>query len=79
MQNAREILDQYFLEMRYRCLSLAADLDRIQQSAEGHAVLESDARLVKLRQAIRVLLDADAGRAERVLNLFSDTSPPPSR
>jgi len=32
MRDARQTLDQYFLEMRWRCLSLAADLDRIERA-----------------------------------------------
>ena len=79
MPDAKDILDQYYLEMRWRCLSLAADLDRVERSANGPAVLETDPRLARLRQAIGVLLDGKTTRAEQVQNIFSDKTPPPPR
>lgn len=76
MSSSRQILDQQFIEMRSRCLSLAADLDRVQRGEGGDAVLKSDVRLQKLRQAIGILLeDSPApGRAARVLEAFSDST-----
>jgi len=79
MPDAKDTLDQYYLEMRWRCLSLAADLDRIERSANGPALLESDPRLIKLRQAINVLLEGRGNRAEQVQTVFSDKTPPPPR
>ncbi len=75
--NAKETLDRYFLEMRWRCLSLAADLDRVER-AEGQNVA-GDPRLVRLHKAIAVLSDGQADRAERVQMIFSDMTPPPTR
>jgi hypothetical protein len=69
------MLDQQFLEMRWRCLSLAADLDRVQRSA----ALLNDERLTKLRRAIQVLLGDSGNRAEQVQMIFSDMTPPPKR
>jgi len=77
MRTAQEILDAQFLEMRWRCLSLAADLDRIQRSTDGPAVLSSDPRLQKLQQAIRILTESVPNRAEKVQDIFSDHTPPP--
>jgi hypothetical protein len=77
MADAKEIVDQYFLEMRWRCLSLAADLDRIGRAAGGEEVLRSDARLVKLRAAIASLLDEGPERARKVQEIFSDHTAPP--
>ena len=77
MSDAKQILDQYFPEMRWRCLSLAADLDRIQRGTGAEQF--NDDRLKTLRRAINVLLEDSANRAERVQMLFSDTSPPPSK
>jgi len=77
MRDAKETLERYFLEMRWRCLSLAADLDRIERSAGGTTVLESDPRLKKLREAIGVLTKPGAKRAEQVQTIFSDKTPPP--
>jgi hypothetical protein len=59
--------------MRWRCLSLAADLDRLDRAKAG----DSDPRLVKLRAAIAVLLEGAPNRAQRVQMIFSDTTPPP--
>ena len=78
MRDAKQTLEQYFLEMRWRCLSLAADLDRIERSPGGTGVLGADPRLQKLRQAIGVLLESKgANRAEQVQTIFSDKTPPP--
>jgi len=77
MANAKEILDNYFLEMRWRCLSLAADLDRVQRGAESSNLFKSDPRLQKLHKAIAVLNTTSPNRAEQVQNIFSDTTPPP--
>lgn len=77
MPDAKETLERYFLEMRWRCLSLAADLDRIERAAGGAAVLESDPRLIKLKEAIGVLSRKGPNRAEQVQTIFSDKTPPP--
>ena len=78
MLDAKQNLDQYFPEMRWRCLSLAADLDRIQRGNNAEKIRD-DIRLITLRRAIGVLLNDSADRAERVQMLFSDTTPPPSK
>jgi hypothetical protein len=77
MPDAKETLERYFLEMRWRCLSLAADLDRIERAAGGAAVLQSDPRLIKLKEAIGVLSRNGPNRAEQVQTIFSDKTPPP--
>ncbi len=79
MRDARQTLEQYFLEMRWRCLSLAADLDRIERSPGGPALIESDPKLKQLRESIKVLLEGKTNRAEQVQNIFSDKTPPPAR
>ena len=79
MRNAQETLDQYFLEMRWRCLSLAADLDRVERSEGGAALLGSDPRIAKLQKAIKVLESGAKNRAEQVQDIFSDKTPPPPR
>jgi hypothetical protein len=76
MRNATQILDATHLEMRWRTLSLAADLDRIER-AGGAALLATDPSIDKLRRALRVLLDGSANRAEQVQMIFSDLTPPP--
>ncbi len=79
MGDSKDILDQQFLEMRWRALSLAADLDRVQRAAGGEKSLREDARMVKLRRAFEVLMaeGSQADRAERVQMIFSDMTPPP--
>jgi hypothetical protein len=73
MHDARQTLEQYILEMRWRCLSLAADLDRIDRAGGA-----DDPRLRELRQAIEALLSSEPRRAERVQMIFSDKTPPPA-
>jgi len=79
MRDAQQTLEQYFLEMRWRCLSLAADLDRVERAAGGRALIDSEPRLQKLKQALSVLLEGRGNRAEQVQNIFSDKTPPPAR
>lgn len=79
MSDAATILDRYYLEMRWRCLSLAADLDRIGRAPGGVQLLQQDPRAQKLAEAIRILTEQHADRAEKVQMLLSDTTPPPSR
>jgi hypothetical protein len=79
MRSASETLDQTFLEMRWRCLSLAADLDRMQRSTGGAEAMAADPRLADLRRAVAVLLEPAAGRAERVQLVFSDRTEGPNR
>lgn len=77
MRDANQTLEQYFLEMRWRCLSLAADLDRIERAPGGSSVIASDPRLQKLHEALAVLKSSGGSRAEQVQLIFSDKTPPP--
>jgi hypothetical protein len=79
MADARNTLDETFLEMRWRCLSLAADLDRIERADGGKTVLNSDPRLSLLREALKVLVQNEPDRAQRVQMIFSDMTAPPAR
>ena len=79
MRDAKTTLDVTFLEMRWRALSLAADLDRIERAEGGRQLLASDPRLAKLRDALKMLAGNEPGRAERLQMIFSDTTPPPPR
>lgn len=74
MSDAKDILESARLEMRWRALSLAADLDRIERAGGGE-LLKNDPNIAKLRQALRVLLDGKTNRAEQVQMIFSDTTP----
>ncbi|MGN6724463.1 MAG: hypothetical protein ACTHLZ_00960 [Tepidisphaeraceae bacterium] len=75
MNSGTEVLDQYYPEMRWRILSLAADLDRIQRHAGGDDLLRSDPRLANLRACLNELLSDSPGRAERVQLILSDRTP----
>ena len=77
MPDAKEILDTYYLEMRWRTLSLAADLDRVERAAGGSSMLTTDPRVKKLRDAFNVLLQGQTNRAEQVQMIFSDKTPAP--
>ena len=82
MASAKDILDHFYLEMRWRTLSLAADLDRVERGEQSGALFKSDPRLQKLQKAFGILASSPGGggnRAEQVQNLFSDTTPLPSR
>lgn len=79
MIDAKQTLDSAFLEMRWRCLSLAADLDRVERSPGGAQLLQADPRVAKLRSALAVLLEQQGNvpRSQRVQMIFSDVTPPP--
>ena len=79
MNSSRQILDQQFIEMRSRCLSLAADIDRIQRAQGGDEVRSGDPRLQMLREGITILLEDSPGRAARVLEAFSDRTTTPAK
>ncbi|MDP9173563.1 MAG: hypothetical protein M3O30_06825 [Planctomycetota bacterium] len=74
LPDARALFERHYLEMRARCLALAADLDRIDRAAGGEQ-MQTDARVEKLRRGIGVLLEKRPDRAERVQMIFSDTTP----
>jgi hypothetical protein len=72
MRTAKQTLDEQYLEMRWRCLSLAADLDRVQNAPGGEDVLAFDARLAKLKEALALLGGLHPNRAEKVQLLLSE-------
>jgi hypothetical protein len=67
---AAQALETYFLEARSKLLDLAAMLDRIDRGSPA-AEVRDDPRLVKMRQALELLHDGKAGRAERIQKIFS--------
>ena len=65
-------LEATFLEMRARTIELAAALDRIERAPGGAGLMSADPRIDQLRQAFKVLDEADStNRAERVQLIFS--------
>jgi hypothetical protein len=74
MRTAKQILDEQFLEMRWRCLSLAADLDRIHCAPGGDELLHSDPMLRKFHEAFSIMFNSPPNRATEIQMLFSDSS-----
>lgn len=72
MRDARQTLDQQYLEMRWRCLSLAADFDRIERATGGAAVIANDPRLANLREAMKKIAEKDVSRTEFLQMILSD-------
>jgi hypothetical protein len=72
MSDFAQRLSEQFLEMRWRCLSLAADMDRLQRSDHAKGEMGSSQQLSDLRAALRIVMDSEPNRAERVQMLFSD-------
>lgn len=67
---ASRVLEQFFLEARCKLLDLAAIIDRIGRG-DGDGATGPDPRLVKVRQALQVLLGEGDGRAENIQKIFS--------
>ena len=67
-RTATEILDREFLEIRVNILEIGAPLDGVQR-ADGHVA--NDRRTQLLVQVLRILLEAEGDRAERIQLLFS--------
>lgn len=67
---ANQALETFFLEARSKLLDVAAILDRINRGLPDDDV-DTDPRLVKIRQALEVLHDKSGGRAERIQKIFS--------
>ena len=65
---ALEVFDREFLEIRAKVLEVAACLDRLDRAP---GTVEHDPRMVRLRQAIDLLLDSRPDRAERTQLVFS--------
>ncbi len=75
MKPSLDVLSEVFPQMRERCVSLAADFDRLSRSPGGMAVIDADPRLAQLRQAMAIIMDAQGDKARRVLETMSDHTP----
>lgn len=75
LQQASQVLDRHYLEMRCEILDLAAALDRIERSAHAEQVAD-DPRLKLILQGIEILKSSGTDRAERIQLLFSDQYDP---
>ena len=79
MLDARTQLDRQYHEMRWRILSLAADIDRLQRMPGGAELMAGDVRIANLNRCIEELRSTTPGRAERVQTILSDKTPPPAK
>jgi hypothetical protein len=70
VQEAREVLDRDFLEMRGKILEIAAVLDRIERAPTHHPE-HPDPRLGQIRQALEALYIPGPCRAETIQMIFS--------
>lgn len=71
------VVDRYFLEHRAKVIDVAAFLDRVDRARPASASGVEDARLRSLRAAVAILVDGQAERARRILELLSDPSTEP--
>ncbi len=71
MQDANTVVDREFLIARCQLLEVAATFDRVDR-ADGGLDDDHAGQMAQLRAALDVLSRDDDGRAEALLNLFSD-------
>jgi hypothetical protein len=69
-----QVVDQYFMEHRARLIDIAAFLDRHDRAAGDGP---EDFRMDAFRESLKILLEKNPGRAQRVLELLSDHSAEP--
>jgi hypothetical protein len=70
-----EVVEQYFMEHRAKLLDIAAFLDRLDRAGPPDG--RDDVRVRALRKAIPLLLDGQADRSRRILELLSDHTSEP--
>ena len=73
--NQGEVVEAYFIEHRAKLIDIAAFFDRFDRAAEVEG--QPDFRMTALRDAVKILLEDEPGRAARVLSHFSDHSTEP--
>ena len=66
--DALATLNREFLELRAQILQIGATLDRIERQPGS---VEGDPRLPQIREALEVLLQSHANRAEQIQLIFS--------
>ncbi len=75
MLTPKQVIDEYYLEVRCKVLEIAAIMDRYDRACvRASADPTDDPRLAKWRQSLAILNQpqAEANRAEQVALLFSD-------
>ncbi|MEE9294338.1 MAG: hypothetical protein V3W34_05140 [Phycisphaerae bacterium] len=69
-RNALDALDRDFLGIRHELLNVAAALDRVDRGGDALRAPD-DPRMARIGEAIKVLGESEAGRAERIQMVFS--------
>jgi hypothetical protein len=72
--SAKEVVDEYFIENRTRLLEIAAFLDRLDRADPAYP--PQDFRMRAFAEALAAL-GQDAGRLDRLQQLFSDPTTDP--
>jgi hypothetical protein len=76
MLNPKQVVDEYYLEVRCKLLEIAAIFDRVDRAVErtGDASARADARLQKCRDSLAILNapTIESNRAEQISLVFSD-------
>jgi hypothetical protein len=70
-----QVVAEYFMEHRAKLLDIASFLDRLDRAGPPDG--RDDVRVRALRKAIPLLLDGQADRARRILELLSDHTTEP--
>ncbi|WP_437188431.1 hypothetical protein SH668x_001877 [Planctomicrobium sp. SH668] len=71
IQQAKQVLDRHYLEIRCSILDIAGALDRIERSDKSSEVAH-DPRMELIQEALKILGQNSVNRAEQVQLLFSD-------
>ena len=71
----RQLIDEYFMEVRAKLLDVAAFLDRLDRSVDRNA--EDDFRMLAMRQALQALCARSPGRVYDIPMIFSDPTTEP--
>jgi hypothetical protein len=72
--NARELIDEYFIENRTRLLEIAAFMDRLDRTDPARG---GDFRIAAFSEALRILAGSSTGRLMQIQMLLSDPTTEP--
>jgi hypothetical protein len=73
---AKEVIDAYFIENRWRVLEIASFLDRVDRSKDPETG-KKDFRYKALKNALKILVESPEGCTEALQQNFSDLSAKP--
>ena len=75
--NRKQVIEHYYLEHRAKLLDIAAFLDRLDRAEPSEGETGEDFRIASLREGFAILLEKEPGRAQRLLEHFSDPTREP--